>query len=851
LVVVSTESPEPISPARWAWRIEGELDVAELRRAAGPIPVGVVDLGPSSDMPADTWDTLGQLAVQEARQLTTEARVCLVRSAEDEHVALITTRRPKGTCELDGIVTDLLKGSTPALRTVIATPLPGLDLPTDHPRPETRGLRAATVSARCDFKSLLGWCTAHDVELVDLLQGGLAAVLARYCGGGTVTFAADLPEGARSVRLPWSDADSPAGLVRAVSRLSASEDELPAGQVLFSYTDSTLIPLDTGWTDRDLRVTVVQEHDELAVRVDYDVDLFGFPSAQRFLDRLVRAWSKITEVGRLGEFTALTDDELHGVLTGWQGDELSFPDKCVHELICAQPADRIAVVCGGQQLTYGELTARASHTARRLRELGAGTESVVGVLADRSVDSVVSLLAVLCAGAAYVPIDPSYPDERVRYVVRDSGALLLLGTRERLDRLPELEPSVPVVELTDDMDPVGLEPVASADNLAYLIYTSGSTGQPKGVAVTHHSLVLSTFARQIGGDPPTVDLVTMPLSFDGSAGGLYWTLTTGGTALLPTEEEARDPRLLARTAESWSVTHIHSIPSHYAILREAGTEDWLPGLRLVSVGGEPLPHTLVERHLAGHPDALLLNDYGPTEATVWASAHICTPSDGSATVVPIGPPLPNYRAYVLDEGLRPVPPGIAGELYLGGGALARGYHGRPALTGELFLPDPHGDRPGTRLYRTGDRARQRSDGELEILGRVDNQVKVRGFRIELGEIENTLLRHPAVGTAAVVLRQDGGAPRLAAYVTPAAESLSRDEIQAWLSGELPRYMLPDEMTVLDELPRNANGKVDTRALRGGQGGPEPAGKKSTVDDLAPGQVDQLLRHLLDRTRSRL
>ncbi|WP_143230999.1 non-ribosomal peptide synthetase [Actinosynnema sp. ALI-1.44] len=835
------------APARWAWRIEGELDVAELRRTADPIPVRVVDLGHSTDI----RDAVGQFAVQEARQLDTPARVCVFRLAEGEHVALITTQRPQGVRELDDMLTELLKGGAPVLRTVIATPLPWLDLPTDHPRPVERSSRAATVSARCGYGPLLDWCTAHDVELVDLLQGGLAAVLARYCGGGTVTFAADLPEGARSVRLPWSDADSPAGLVRAVSRLSASEDELPAGQVLFSYTDSTPVPLATGWTDRDMCVTVVQERDELEVRVDYDVDLFVFPSAQGFLHRLIRAWSRITEVRRLVEFTALTDEELHGVLTGWQGNELPYPDECVHDLVFAQPPDKIAVVCGGQQLTYGELTARASHTARRLRELGVGTESVVGVLADRSIDSVVGLLAVLCAGGAYVPIDPSYPDERVRYVVRDSGALLLLGTRDRLDRLPRLEPSVPVVELAGDMDPVGLAPAASPDNLAYLIYTSGSTGRPKGVAVTHRSLVLSTSARRIGGDPPTVDLVTMPLSFDGSAGGLYWTLTTGGTALLPTEEEARDPRLLARTAQSWSVTHIHSIPSHYAVLREAGGQDWLPGLRLVSVGGEPLPHTLVDGHLTDHPDALLLNDYGPTEATVWASAHICAPSDGSATVVPIGPPLPNYRAYVLDEGLRPVPPGIAGELYLGGDALARGYHGRPALTGELFLPDPFGDRPGMRLYRTGDRVRQRPDGELEILGRVDNQVKVRGFRIELGEIENTLVRHPAVGTAAVVLSRDGGAPRLTAYVTPAADSLSRDEIHAWLSGELPLYMLPDVITVLDELPRNANGKVDTRALRGGHGVPEPTGKKATVDDLAPGQVDQLLQHLLDRTRSRL
>ncbi|TCO56099.1 non-ribosomal peptide synthetase [Actinocrispum wychmicini] len=819
-----------VAPARWGWPVSGELDVAELRRAAGPVPVTVVDLRHSSR------DGLEQLAVQEAQRLGPTARICLVRLGEREQVVLCTTRRPLATSELGAMVAELLQardvrwvpGEPPA-------PMPPLALPTDRPRPATRRFRGATVSERHSDTALLTWCADHDVEFVDLLLAGLAAVLARYCDDEDVTFAADLPTGASTVRVPWSDSDTPVTLVDKVTARSPGA-EVPAGQVLFTYAEG-VVPIDTGWTDRDLRVTVLRDTDGLDVLVDYDTDLFGFPSAQRFLARLVRAWSAITELTTMDEFSALTDAELHAVLTEWQGPRQSFPDIPVHELVRAQAPAKLAVVCGSEQLTYGELMARASHTARELREQGAGPERVVGVVADRSVDAVVGLLAVLCAGAAYVPIDPSYPDERIRWMVRDSGAFLLLGTREQLDGLPALP--VPTVELSrGPVDPVELEP--HSGSLAYLIYTSGSTGRPKGVAVTHRGLTLSTFARRVGGSAPVVDLVTMPLSFDGSAGGLYWTLTTGGTVLLPTDAEARDARLLAKVAEARSVTHIHSIPSHYALLREAGAEHGLAGLRLVSVGGEPLPPKLVERHFAAHPKALLLNDYGPTEATVWSAAHVCSPADGSAPSVPIGPPLPNYRAYVLDQSLRPVPPGISGELYLGGDAVARGYHGRSGLTAEKFLPDPHGDQPGARLYRTGDRVRQRPDGELEILGRVDSQVKVRGFRIELGEIENTLLSHPAVGAAAVVLRDD----RLVAYVSP-ADTLTPDEVGTWLADRLPAYMRPADIGVLDALPRNANGKVDTQALRGDI--EPPPDQTSTVDDLASGQVDQLLRHLLDRT----
>jgi acyl-coenzyme A synthetase/AMP-(fatty) acid ligase len=322
---------------------------------------------------------------------------------------------------------------------------------------------------------------------------------------------------------------------------------------------------------------------------------------------------------------------------------------------------------------------------------------------------------------------------------------------------------------------------------------------------------------------------------------------------LPTEHEARDPRLLARATAQHGVTHVHSIPSHYALLAESCTGGELVNLKLVSVGGEPMPPQLVRRHLADYPNATLLNDYGPTEATVWAAAHRCTVGDSTASLVPIGRPLPGYRAYVLDDQLRLAPPGLVGELYIGGAALARGYHGRPGLTAARFLPDPFGDAPGGRLYRTGDLARHRSDGALDILGRVDSQVKVRGFRVELGEIERTVLRHPDVAEAAVVVHSGpGDVVRLACFVAGLRDDLSTDALRSWLAAQLPAYLHPDVVTVLDVLPRTRNGKVDTALLReADQAPPQPAGGMATgqrsgpaVEDLSTTQVDALLRGLL-------
>ncbi|TJZ44119.1 amino acid adenylation domain-containing protein [Streptomyces piniterrae] len=887
--------------------------------ASGPVrtpEVGRIDLSHTADRSRE----LGAVALREAQTLDERGdalRICLVRLAEAEHALLVTAHRPMGQGELLPFVEGLLEltarqadgpGAGPGddrLHRLLATlpdgwatagnaarerrgPVPPLNLLADTPRRPERNHRAASVTRRISVAAdFAAWCTARGFEPYEGLLAALTALLARYRDTPELTVAVDAPASAgpqaptapRGVRVRWTDSgttdDLTAGLARALRAEDTGDTDRPDPAecpVLFTYAHhhgrelaapglhAVEFAVDSGWTDRDLGLSLQVHPDGWHLRLDHDPDAIDAHDARRLLDRLISLCARWPRERSLAELTALTDNERRQVLADWQGPEQDCPDACVHELIAAharRTPERLAVVCGGRQLTYGELDARANRAARRLRELGAGPEAVVAVYADRSVEALTALLAVLKAGAGYVPLDPSYPEERIRYVVRDSGARLLLGAGRALAGLADLADVTTVALDGEDVlrhsaaDP---RPLARPSNLAYVIYTSGSTGDPKGVAVSHRSLVLSNAARAVGGPPPTVDLLTMPLCFDGAASGLYWTLVGGGTLLMPTDAEVRDPRAVAALAAAWPVSHIHSIPSYYTLLEESCGDDGLPELRFVSVGGEPLPPRLVAQHLFRHPDATLLNDYGPTEATVWAAAHPCTSADATAPLVPIGRPLPNYRLYVLDQGMRPVPPGLPGELCISGTGVARGYLGRPALTANAFLPDPYGP-PGSRVYRTGDRARQRPDGRLEVLGRADDQVKVRGFRVELGEIESALLHHPAVAETAVRLRGGTGAERLVAFVVAAdGRPLTAARLRSWLDARLPPYMRPDSYEFLPSLPRNHNGKIDTRALPGadaapatGAAGEPPAEQRGgpAVHDLTAEQVDVLLRGLVE------
>jgi amino acid adenylation domain-containing protein/thioester reductase-like protein len=496
---------------------------------------------------------------------------------------------------------------------------------------------------------------------------------------------------------------------------------------------------------------------------------------------------------------------------------VTAPGALLHELI-EQQADATpestAATCLDAEISYRELDEWANRLAHRLLREGAGPETPVAVIAERCVETVVSLLAVLKAGAAYVPIDPANPPARFHYLMRDSGARLLLAP----ERLGGATPGGDWTLTTSDRASLGGEPstrpdsAAGADNAAYVIYTSGSTGEPKGVVVTHRQIVHSTRANsELGRPDPACFLLLISFSFDANAVGLYWTLATGGQVVIPSHDELRDIRALRALAAQHRVTHLDCTPALYSLILGDDPAP-LSTLRCAIVGGEACQRDLVERHYELLPGCLLVNNYGPTETTVWATTATLA-SGKPESAVPIGVPAPRTRAYVLDEGLRPVSAGTVGELHIAGAGVARGYHGRPGLTAQSFLPDPLAAEPGARMYRTGDRARQLPGGPLEFCGRVDHQVKVRGYRIELGEVERALLDHPGIAAAAADVRSMGGTAVLAAWIVPAPDvSADIDEVKQHLGGRLPGHMVPSRLVLVDELPRNVAGKIDRAQL---------------------------------------
>lgn len=483
--------------------------------------------------------------------------------------------------------------------------------------------------------------------------------------------------------------------------------------------------------------------------------------------------------------------------------------------------DVTAAIFGDLTLTYAQLDDCAHRLAHRLRKLGAAPDVPVALLMDRGLDMLVALLATLKAGAAYVPLDPDHPVDRLDFILRDTGARLLLTRGALADRLGSHDAAVVRLDSFDaegdgDRDPI---PRPRPDDLAYILYTSGSTGRPKGVLVPHRGLanLLAAFAADPGFGPDHVMLAAAPLSFDIAAVDLLLPLVTGGTVAIVPADAARDGTRLLHALLHHRATTLQATPTTWRMLLDAGLPD---GLNLRAFcGGEPL-HPELARALFRRGVALW-NMYGPTEATVCCAFHHVTESDLHAPTIPIGRALPGTRLHVLDNHLHPASPGEPGELCIAGPGVARGYLNRPDLTAERFIADPF--TPGT-LYRTGDRVRRREDGELEYLGRSDGQVKLRGHRIELGEIEAALAAHPGVAQCAVILREDRpGDPRLVAYIVP-AEGQGATGFREYLKGRLPAAMVPAAFVLLNTMPRTEHGKIDRAALPA----PEP-GEREVVE----------------------
>jgi amino acid adenylation domain-containing protein len=555
----------------------------------------------------------------------------------------------------------------------------------------------------------------------------------------------------------------------------------------------------------DLTFNLSEDGDDIEGALEYRADLFDEATAVALADRFTRLLTAaVADPGtRVSEFELLSAADRRLVLPDVTADPVprrTFPEL-FRAAVKATP-DAVAVVDDDVEWTYTELDARSDRLAALLVERGVGPEDVVALALDRSAELVAALLAVQKAGAAYLAIDPDYPAQRIAYLLGDAEPVLLISTGAIAADLPAH--GSPVL-LLETLPPAGapVAAVARADlrNPAYVIYTSGSTGRPKGVAVTHAGLaaLAADQAARFGAGPGDAVLQFASPSFDASVFDLAMGLLTGARLVLTSADRRLPGPALTELLARRGITHLHVAPSVLALLEPA---DVPPGMAVI-VGGEAFPADLAAKWAPGR---VLVNVYGPTEATVYATATDDLTATGTP---PIGRAIPDARLHVLDGALRPVPPGITGELYLAGPGLARGYLNRPGTTAERFVANPFGE-PGDRMYRTGDLVRRRRDGNLEYLGRADGQVKVRGFRIETGEVEAVLAEHADVARAVVVVREDRpGDPRLVAYlVTESPTPVLRD----WLAERLPAHLVPSSFVVLDAIPVTPNGKTDRAAL---------------------------------------
>ncbi|MCG5216568.1 amino acid adenylation domain-containing protein [Streptosporangium sp. KLBMP 9127] len=515
----------------------------------------------------------------------------------------------------------------------------------------------------------------------------------------------------------------------------------------------------------------------------------------------------------IGELPLMPAARRHRMLAGWNATEAEYPaGSCLHELVERQveaTPDAVAVVAEGGGLTYRELDERANQVAHRLRELGAGPGTRVGLCMERSAELVTGLLGVLKAGAAYVPLDPAYPPGRLAFMVADAEVRTVLTHDPVRLRVP---PGVTALDITTTKPRTDrVAPAAGPDDSAYVIYTSGSTGRPKGVLNNHRGVVnrLVWMLREYGVDGSDVVMQKTPYGFDVSVWEFLLPLIAGARLVMARPGGHRDPAYLHSLIQHERVTMLHFVPSMLQVFLDEVDTGTCTSLRRVICSGEALPAELARRFLATSPPCALHNLYGPTEAAIDVSHWTCEPGE-RGPVVPIGRPVANTRLYILDGYGEPVPPGMPGELYIGGVQVAAGYVNRPELTAERFVPNPFHE---GRLYRTGDLARHRPDGVIEFLGRTDRQIKIRGFRIEPAEIEACLFESGLVKQAAVQMRPDvTGDPELVGYVVLADPTGSLGPVLDHLRAELPPHLVPAALVPLAELPLTVNGKLDVSAL---------------------------------------
>ncbi|MDF5712385.1 MAG: amino acid adenylation domain-containing protein, partial [Rhizonema sp. NSF051] len=569
----------------------------------------------------------------------------------------------------------------------------------------------------------------------------------------------------------------------------------------------------------------------LSTEFHYDSSLFSVETIERLAGQFQKLLNSVLSNSDLpiSELQILSVAE-HQLLVEWNNTQVNYLQvKCIHQLFEAQveqTPDAIAVVFEEDQLTYGELNAKANQLAHYLQKLGVEPEVLVGICVERSLSMVIGLLGILKAGGAYVPLDPSYPQERLAFMLEDFQPSMLLTQQHLVNSLPNHRAKV--VGLDSNWEQIAQEKIENLasnitpDNLAYVIYTSGSTGRPKGAMNTHKGICNRLLWMQDTYQLTAIDKVLQktPFSFDVSIWEFFWPLMTGARLVIAQPGGHQDPNYLVNAIAQQQITTLHFVPSMLQVFLEAENLETCKCLKRVIASGEVLPIALQKRFF-NRLDAQLHNLYGPTEASIdvtyWACVPQSSPEDNSIShqnTVPIGRPIANTQIYLLDRHLNPVLVGVTGQVYIGGIGLGRGYLNNPELTAEKFIPNRFSDQPGTHLYKTGDLARYLPNGEIEYIGRIDFQVKVRGFRIEVGEIEAHLSQHPAVRETVVIVRSDSAdSQRIVAYIVPQKDqTLTITELRDFLKSKLPNYMVPAAFMILAALPLTPNGKVDRKAL---------------------------------------
>jgi amino acid adenylation domain-containing protein len=775
---------------------------------------------------------------------------------------------------------------------------PVLELPTDHPRPSVQSYRGARERIALSselLERLQALGRGEGATLYMVLLGAFKVLLSRYGGGDDVVVGSPITGRTRReleeligfflntlvLRTNLSGDPSFREVLRRVRETTlgafAHQDlpferlveevhpdrslsYSPLFQVMFVLQDAARpggglpgleqrpVEAVSPTSKFDLTLSLAARPHGLVGSLEYSTDLFEAATISRMLGHLERVLEQVAADPdvRLSELELLADDERRLVVEEWNATEAAYPrEGCVHQLFEAQ-ADRTpdapAVTFAGGSLSYRALEEQANRLAHHLAKLGVGPDACVALCLERGPEMMVAVLGILKAGAAYVPLDPAYPADRLAYMMENSAAPVLLTQRSMADRVPAGGARVVRVD-ADAEEIVRRSPMrprvrVGGDHLAYVIYTSGSTGRPKGVAMPHRPLV-NLMAWQEGDwrrPGPAVTLQFATISFDVSFQELFSSWSTGGSVVLIDEELRYDAAGLLEVMEREGVERVMMPAVALQQVAEAAEVRGLVPSRLreVQTAGEQLRVTGPLRRWMTALGAPLYNHYGPSETHVVTSAALHGDPAGWPLLPDIGRPIANTQCYVVDAAFRPVPVGVPGELYLAGDCLARGYLGRPHLTAERFLPDPFAKVPGARVYRTGDRARWLATGAIEFLGRFDEQVKIRGFRIEPGEIEAVLDTHPAVKEAVVVVREDvPGDRRLAAYVVADAGAAADPvELRSWLRGRLPEYMVPAAVVVLPALPLTPSGKVARRALPAPDGA---AGEGRYVAPRTPGE----------------